>query len=290
MKFTMKRFLLVPILASALAGCGQPDSPPEQPSQAASEAKPEENLVTLTKENLQYVRIQTETARLDNLGMALKTPGRISANWNKTARITSTLEGRVTRLNFDLTDRVKAGEVMALAESPELLGKPLELKAPMDGVVIERLATMGDLVDRAKPVYTISDLAQLWAIAEVKERDIAAVKLAQDATFTTLAYPEEKFHGKVVRISDEVEPGPRTLEVRIAVDNADGRLDPGLMEYFTVYSREPNKQSDGVTNQVSLTQPPAVRALLSSVLGATVAAQIRVTNTTGRPFGSPLEF
>jgi RND family efflux transporter MFP subunit len=118
--------------------------------------------------------------------------------------------------------------VVALVESPELLGKPLELKAPIDGVIIERNATAGELVDRSKAIYTISDPTQLWAIAEVKERDLAAVRLGQDAAFTTLAYPDEKFHGKVVLIGNQVEMGSRTLEVRIAVDNADGRLKPGM--------------------------------------------------------------
>jgi RND family efflux transporter MFP subunit len=123
---------------------------------------------------------------------------------------------------------VKAGEIMALVESPELLGRPLAIKAPLDGVVIKRAATTGELVDKATAIYTLSDPTQLWAIAEVKERDIAAVKTGQDATFTVLPYPQEQFHGKVVLVGNQVESGSRTLEVRIAVDNADGRLKPGM--------------------------------------------------------------
>ena len=42
---------------------------------------------------------------------------------NKTAKVVSTLEGRLTKLNFDLNDRVKAGDVLALVQTPELLGK-----------------------------------------------------------------------------------------------------------------------------------------------------------------------
>ena len=40
----------------------------------------------------------------------------------------------MTRLNYDINDRVKEGDVLALVQTPELLGKPLELKAPIDGV------------------------------------------------------------------------------------------------------------------------------------------------------------
>ena len=223
----MKKLTTSLLLAVALTGCSKKEETTETKPEAA-EAKRAENMVTLTKENLQNVTLKTEAAQLGSLDMTLKAAGRVSANLNKTAKVTPTLEGRLTRLNFDLNDRVKAGDVMALVETPELLGKPLELKAPIDGIITERAAMAGELVDKSKTIYTISDPTQLWAIAEVKERDIAAVKIGQDAAFTTLAFPDEKFHGKVVLIGNEVEAGSRTMEVRIAVGNADGRLKAGM--------------------------------------------------------------
>lgn len=213
------------LLVLGLASCGQKVEPV---SEAKAEPKHEENIVSLTPENLKHVSLKIEPATLSSFGATLKAGGRISANLNKTAKVTSTFEGRLTKLNFDLNDRVKAGGVMALVESPELLGRQLEIKAQIDGVIIERKATIGELVDKAKEIYTISDPTQLWAIAEVKERDIAAVKVGQDAAFAALAYPEEKFRGKVVLIGNQVEAGSRTVEVRISVDNADGRLKPGM--------------------------------------------------------------
>ena len=224
----MKKLTTYLLLAAALAGCGKKDEAADAKTEATPEAMRDENIVTLTEENLQNVTLKTEPAALSSLGMTLKAAGRVSANLNKTAKVTPTLEGRLTRLNFDLNDHVKAGDVVALVESPELLGKALELKASIDGVIIERTATAGELVDKSKAIYTISDPAQLWAIAEVKERDIAAVKFGQEAAFTTLAFPDEKFHGQVVLIGNQVEAGSRTMEVRIAVDNADGRLKPGM--------------------------------------------------------------
>ena len=224
----MKKLIALTLLAAVLTGCGKKEEAIDAKAESKSEAKPNEDIVTLTKENLQNVTVKTEPAALSSLGMTLKAAGRVSANLNKTAKVTPTLEGRLTKLNFDLNDHVKAGDVVALVESPELLGKPLELKASIDGVIIERNATAGELVDKSKAIYTISDPAQLWAIAEVKERDIATVKLGQDAAFTTLTFPDEKFHGKVVLIGNQVEAGSRTVEVRIAVDNADGRLKPGM--------------------------------------------------------------
>ena len=223
----MKHLLLVPLLAAALVGCGKKEAVETKP-ESKPEAKHEQNIVTLTKENLEHMTLNVEPATLGNLGMTLKAAGRVSANLNKTAKVTPTLGGRLVKLNFDLNDRVKAGDVLALVESPELLGKQLELKAPIDGVIIERTATIGELVEKGNAVCTISEPAQLWVIAEIKERDIAAVKVGQESSFTVLPYPQEQFHGKVVLIGNQVETASRTLEVRIAADNTDGRLKPGM--------------------------------------------------------------
>ena len=54
------------------------------------------------------------------------------------------------------------------------------------------------------------------------------MKVGQDASFTVLAYPDETFRGKVVRIGNVVEADSRTLEVRIEANNSDGRLKPGM--------------------------------------------------------------
>jgi len=216
----------VAIFLAALVGCERK----ETASKEEERAKPtrEENVVTLAKENLELVTIKTEPALKGDLQMTLRAAGRVSDNLNKTAKIASTLEGRLIKLNFDLNDRVKAGEVLGLVQTPELLGKPLELKAPIDGVVTERKSTVGELVGKDTEIYTISDPVDLWIMAEIRERDIGALKAGQDASFTVLAYPSEEFHGKVVRIGNRVEAESRTMEVRIEVDNANGRLKPGM--------------------------------------------------------------
>ena len=224
----MKPFIAVFLLAALLAGCGQNEPATSAKPESVAERQPESNRVTLTKENLERVSIKTETAQLGSMGMTLKAAGRISANLNKTAQVTSMLEGRLSKLCFDLNASVKAGDVMAIVESPELLGRTLDLKSPLDGVVMERNATPGEWIDKSRSIYTISDLAELWAIAEVKEVDIAAIKPGQSAAFTTLAFPDETFHGTVSLVGNQVETGSRTVEVRIIVNNPDNRLKPGM--------------------------------------------------------------
>ena len=239
-------------LLVALNGCGKKETAAEKPV-AETATKHEDNIVTLTKENLAHVSIKTETIARGSLDMTLKAVGRIGENLNKTAKVTTTLEGRLTKLNADLNDRVKAGDVLGLVQTPELLGKLLELKAPIDGIVVERKSTTGELIGKDTAVYTISDPTDLWVLAEIKERDIGAVRLGQEAAFTVLAYPGESFHGKVVLLGNRVETESRTLEIRIEVNNADGRLKPGMfadVEITTTVLQDVLIVSDGALQKM----------------------------------------
>ncbi len=189
---TIRDAIVAFIILTAFVGCGKKEAAEE-----ATAAPPhDENLVTLTEKNLAQVEIKTEPVRRGDLEMTFKAAGTVTENLNKTAKITPTLEGRITSLHFDINDPVKEGDVLALLQTPELLGKPLELKAPIDGIITERQATAGELAGKETQIYTISDPADLWVVAEVKERDIAAVHLGEDATFSVLAYPERNVSRK----------------------------------------------------------------------------------------------
>jgi multidrug efflux pump subunit AcrA (membrane-fusion protein) len=191
----MNQSILIIIAALlSLAACTKREAEAEK---SESKGTHDENIVTVTKQNLQSVEIKAEPAALGSLNVTLKAAGRVSENMNKTAKVTSTLEGRITKLNVDINDHVKEGDVVALIQTPELVGKALELKAPIDGVIVERNSAVGELVERANAIYTISDPTDLWVLAEIKEVDIGAVKVGQDARFTVLAFPGEIFHGKV---------------------------------------------------------------------------------------------
>ena len=71
-------------------------------------------------------------------------------------------------------------------------------------------------------------------------------------------------------------------------DNRDGHLDPGIFEYVTVYSREPNVQSDG-SKRVSVTDSQALARLLQQQFGAQRANQV-LGRGRGANYSSVLEF
>lgn len=208
-------------------GCSSGSDSREQatPTVGADHA---DDTVTLSDESMQQVTIKTAPVTRGSLPMTLRSPGRISVNVNRTAKVTSTFEGRISMMNYDVGAVVERGEVMALVDSPELLNKPLELRAPMSGQVIERRGTVGEAVDKTTELYAISDLKSLWCIAEIKERDVATIRKGQQVSIRVIAYPGKIFVGNLSLIGQEVEEKTRTLEVRIEVNNSDGMLKPGM--------------------------------------------------------------
>ncbi|HPW20304.1 MAG TPA: efflux RND transporter periplasmic adaptor subunit [Vicinamibacterales bacterium] len=104
----------------------------------------------------------------------------------------------------------------------------LTLTAPIEGKVVESAAVLGAMVDASHQILTLVDTRVLWVDAEIYERDIAQVRLGQQATVQVPAYPDEVFEGAVVHVGDIVKPDTRTIGVRVEVSNAGQRLKPGM--------------------------------------------------------------
>lgn len=135
----------------------------------------------------------------------------------------------------------------ALAEAEDRLSYT-EIKAPMDGVVLNLDAAPGQVVssgmsglDTGTPLMVMADLSQLLIIAEVEETDVAAVVTGQETRALVDAYPGAIFNGKVERVSPEaIEKGAVTIvEVRIALDNKTGAtLRPGMSATVEIVTAE----------------------------------------------------
>src|SRR5262245_17971077 len=151
------RTVAIILIGCVLVACDKAGD--EEP---ASSQGHEENIVTLTKESLEHADIKIEPVILVSIGTTLKAAGRITENQNKTPKASTTLERRRIKVNVDLNDAVKMRDVLGLVQTPDLLGRPLELKAPTDGVIIDRNASIGELVVMDKEILTISDPTDLW--------------------------------------------------------------------------------------------------------------------------------
>ena len=101
--------------------------------------------------------------------------------------------------------------------------------APMDGSVIDLGVAPGAYWnDSTVSLMTIADLSRVWVTASMPENDIPLVSEGQPVDVTFVAYPGEVLHGDVLFVSDVLDADTRRTKVRIAFDNADRRLRPGM--------------------------------------------------------------
>jgi cobalt-zinc-cadmium efflux system membrane fusion protein len=96
--------------------------------------------------------------------------------------------------------------------------------APIGGEVVERLVSPGQVVQAGQTqAFTISDLSTVWVLANVYQADLAYVRSGENVVVQTDAYPGT-FHGRISYISPAVDPGTRTLQARVVVDNPGEKL------------------------------------------------------------------
>jgi cobalt-zinc-cadmium efflux system membrane fusion protein len=105
----------------------------------------------------------------------------------------------------------------------------LSVKAPVSGSVIDlQVAPGAFLNDATAALMTIANLDTIWVTANVPEKDTAFVSTEQPVSVTFPAYPDMAFDGKVLFVSDVLEPDTRRTKVRIAFDNPNKALKPGM--------------------------------------------------------------
>lgn len=104
----------------------------------------------------------------------------------------------------------------------------ITLYAQTGGIVINKMVQEGDYVETGSRIYTISDLSHVWVKLMAYESDLPWLRYGQDVAFTTEALPGVEFHGRVSFISPVLNMSTRTVDVRVNVENKDGRLKPGM--------------------------------------------------------------
>ena len=122
---------------------------------------------------------------------------------------------------------VSAAAIDALGSGSKV-NATTSVPAPIDGVITERAANVGLNVDQASPLFTVVDLSTVWIIADVYEKDFSRVRVGDDATVTTAAYPGFAPRGRISYIDPQVSPETRTAKVRVEVPNPRGELRLGM--------------------------------------------------------------
>jgi RND family efflux transporter MFP subunit len=104
----------------------------------------------------------------------------------------------------------------------------LAVRAPLTGTVLESGVVAGDAAELGTSLFRLADPSTLWACLHILEKDVGALKTGTEAVLRPVAYPGQEFRGQLVLIGDVFDSATRTVEGRVEVPNADGRLKAGM--------------------------------------------------------------
>jgi len=112
--------------------------------------------------------------------------------------------------------------------SSDNVSSTVTLRAPYDGVVVERPVVAGQSVDETRLLLTVADLSQVWVEAAVPGVNLAQVSVGMPARVSIAAQPRE-LEGTVSFVGPVLGEATRMATARVILPNRDGRLRPGML-------------------------------------------------------------
>jgi len=256
-----------------------------------TEEKVEKFIMTDTMMN----RCKFLTVKKEQVKNQIKLFGKISADNNRLAQVYPIMGGSVIKINVELGDRVKQGQILAtvrsgdvaqlkkekldalsdlaLAEKNLQVAKDLysgklnsekdvlsaekelekakaevarinevynifhlsggtiyDVVSPIDGFVVYKDINQNELLrnDKSDIIFSIAQIDEVWAIANVNESDISKIQVGDEASIQTIAYPNENFKGKIDRIFNAIDPETKAMKAIVKIKNSDLKLKPEM--------------------------------------------------------------
>lgn len=151
---------------------------------------------------------------------------RNGSNGSKTSRENAKrlLDAARTRLLYwDLSQ-----ELVKMLEDTGEIQKTLSVRSPAGGVVIKKDAYAGHFVKAGMHQYEIADLSTVWVDVDVYEYELPWVREGMSAEMELAYLPGQRFTGRVLFVYPYLNERTRTGKLRLAFDNPDGLLKPGM--------------------------------------------------------------
>lgn len=123
--------------------------------------------------------------------------------------------GAVSKLS--VTEKRSAMEAAkARMEDAKLSLRRATITAPEAGVIYERRATLGGLVNASEPLFRIAQGNEIEAQLRVPEAEIEQIKIKQSVTLSITGSSQE-WQGSVRLIAPQIDAASRTAQVRVAI-------------------------------------------------------------------------
>lgn len=192
--------------------------------------------VLLDEAGVQSLGIETIEATETTFEETTFALGRIEEIPESHAVLSSRIPGRVVGLEVREGDTVTAGQTLAKVESRQPGDPPpvIELKAPINGLVLESHVRLGEPVEPEKELLDISDLSEVHAIARVPEHQASKLSPGTTASIRISALGDQPLEGKLIRFGTTADRERATIDAIFLVKNPGLRLRPGMRAEFEI--------------------------------------------------------
>ena len=102
------------------------------------------------------------------------------------------------------------------------------ITSPVDGVVANKTATIGQVVSPGTALMVVQDIDKVYAVINVEQKELGRVKVGLKSNVTVDAYPAKVFDGVVEIMNPEAGLSSRMFRIKLKIDNAEGALKPGM--------------------------------------------------------------
>ena len=159
--------------------------------------------------------------------------------------VTPQISGKLLELNVVEGDTVKKNEILARQDMNSLPDTSVEqslVRSPINGVVVKKQGTIGELLGAGQSLITLIDPNKLYITADIEETKIGKVKDGQPVEISIDQYDAKKFTGKVKSIGEVANSALSILPastsgtftkvvqrvaVKIELDDFDSKILPG---------------------------------------------------------------
>lgn len=146
-----------------------------------------------------------------------------------------------SELNVLKANELKISSDLALYQASPEKGV-FQIKAAASGFITSKNVTSGmSVTSDGESLFTISDLNDVWVMANVYAGNVKNIHEGMKVTMTTLSYGDELFEGKISVISHVLDEEAKVLKARIVLDNSNLKLKPGMLVDIHALKETQNK-------------------------------------------------
>ncbi|MCC5848482.1 MAG: efflux RND transporter periplasmic adaptor subunit [Verrucomicrobia bacterium] len=197
---------------------------------STARAERAENILILDETAVRNLQLESTVVFLEPFERTQTVLGRVEVLPERQSVLSSRVPGRIVSILVSEGQRVESGQALALLEPQAAQSErpPLELKAPADGRVVRMNLRLGATVDPGEVLMEISDTSRLRVVLQLPESLTARIPDAAQVRVKVPGLSSDLPVASIERFADHLDSAKGWLDAFLTVENADGRLRPGM--------------------------------------------------------------